>query len=172
MTIYPLLDLSSPIHSSSGVGRHRYQAFSQADTPISQTLESPVENGDDQHQQKKSQAGCINVEMAPCKMTFFCNSAAFASVYPFLNLFYVSSGLSTSQAGFQVIHFFLIRNQSNWLALRKLASFFTGTWKCSDFSGKRSWLNYSKSRKSFALRAKLILSFRPVNPRGAICPPP
>ena len=76
-------------------------------------MESPVENGDNQHKQKKSQAGCINVEMIPCKMTFFCNSAALASVFPFLNLFYVSSGLSTTQAGFQVIHSFYQKESSS-----------------------------------------------------------
>jgi len=47
----------------------------------------------------KASSGCINVEMIPCKLTFFCNSAALSSVFPFLNLFYVSSGLSTTQAG-------------------------------------------------------------------------
>ena len=43
--------------------------------------------------------GCINVDMLPCKLTFFCNSAALSSVFPFLNLFYVSSGLTPARAG-------------------------------------------------------------------------
>ena len=42
---------------------------------------------------------CINLEMLPCKLAFFFNSASVGSVFPFLNLFYVSSGLTASKAG-------------------------------------------------------------------------
>ena len=41
----------------------------------------------------------VDVEMIPAKVTFFLTDGYFGSILPFMNVFYVSLGLSVTQAG-------------------------------------------------------------------------
>lgn len=59
----------------------------------------PVPRNNDNVENNTASSSFVDVDMIPCKLAFFFNSFSLGSVFPFLNLFYVESGLTAEKAG-------------------------------------------------------------------------